>query len=88
VEWVFLSPRKCHDISPDTIAKLLESKVATIKCFLAEQLNSRPRGISLQVHYRNTALVTCALEIPGGPEGVFGIWDLGRGGCSRRHFNW
>jgi len=31
VEWVFLSPRKCHDISPDTTAKLLESKVATMK---------------------------------------------------------
>ena len=31
MEWVFLSPRKCHDISPDTTAKLLESKVATMK---------------------------------------------------------
>jgi hypothetical protein len=30
VEWVFLSPRKCHDISPETTAKLLE-RVATMK---------------------------------------------------------
>jgi len=32
VEWVFLSPRKCYDISPNTIIKVLESKVATMKC--------------------------------------------------------
>lgn len=31
VEWAFLSPRKDHDISPETTAKLLESQVATMK---------------------------------------------------------
>ena len=31
VEWAFLSPRKDHDLSLGTIAKLLESEVATIK---------------------------------------------------------
>jgi hypothetical protein len=31
VDWVFLSPRKSHDISPETTAKWLESKVATMK---------------------------------------------------------
>jgi hypothetical protein len=48
VEWVFLSPRKCHDISPDTIAKLLESKVATIKC--VKQNSSIP--VPEVFHYR------------------------------------
>lgn len=31
VKWVFLSPRKSHDISPETTAKWLESSVATMK---------------------------------------------------------
>lgn len=31
VEWVFLSPRRDSDISSETAAKLLESKVATMK---------------------------------------------------------
>jgi hypothetical protein len=31
VEWVFLSPRKDRDISSETTARLLESKVATMK---------------------------------------------------------
>ncbi|KAF4630908.1 hypothetical protein G7Y89_g7225 [Cudoniella acicularis] len=30
-EWIFRSPRKCHDISPETIARVLESEVATMK---------------------------------------------------------
>ncbi|TVY13106.1 hypothetical protein LARI1_G008763 [Lachnellula arida] len=31
VEWIFRSPRRCHDISPETTASLLESEVATMK---------------------------------------------------------
>jgi hypothetical protein len=31
IEWVFRSPRKFHDISPETSAELLESEVATLK---------------------------------------------------------
>ena len=31
VEWIFRSPRTCHDISPETTARLLESEVATMK---------------------------------------------------------
>ncbi|TVY40200.1 hypothetical protein LOCC1_G006692 [Lachnellula occidentalis] len=31
VEWIFRSPQRCHDISPETTARLLESEVATMK---------------------------------------------------------
>ncbi|KAK0120437.1 hypothetical protein ONS96_010651 [Cadophora gregata f. sp. sojae] len=31
VEWIFRSPRRCHDISPETIPKLIKSEVATMK---------------------------------------------------------
>jgi hypothetical protein len=31
MEWIFRSPRRCHDISLETIATLLESEVATMK---------------------------------------------------------
>jgi hypothetical protein len=39
VEWVFRSPRESHDISPQTIAELLESEVATMK-YIKLKLNS------------------------------------------------